>query len=172
MKDRFWSKVDKSGDCWLWTASVNRRGYGQFKIYDRGNGKQKVMEAHRLAWLLENGDIPDGLCVCHKCDNPRCVRLDHLFLGTCKENSLDMAQKGRATMYNAKLTEQQVVAIRQEYANGLSSYEIAARLQMSHVAIMKAINGETWQRSGGPIRDRGTWNWRNRYGSKKTGDQF
>lgn len=169
MKDRFWSKVDKTGDCWLWTASVNQRGYGQFKIYDRGNGKQKVMETHRVAWLLENGDIPAGIQVCHKCDNPRCVRLDHLFLGTQKDNSQDMARKGRATMHAAKLDEQQVVAIRQEYASGLSSYKIAHMRNIDKTTVLKIINGTSWKRVGGPIRDRSVRYWKNRYSSGKTG---
>lgn len=172
MEDRFWSKVDKSGDCWLWRASINRRGYGQFKIHDHGGGKQKVMESHRVAWLLENGDIPDGIQVCHKCDNPPCVRPSHLFLGTAKDNSRDMARKGRSSMSAAKLTPEDAVAIRNEYASGLSSYKIADNRHMSQRTVMHVLNGYTWQHAGGPIRDRGTRYWSNRYGAGKTGGQI
>lgn len=171
MKERFWNKVRKSVDCWEWQASTNRRGYGQFKIYDRGNGKQKVMESHRLAWILTNGDIPDGMCVCHKCDNPKCVRPDHLFLGTQRDNARDMAQKGRAVdpTWFKKLTSEQVVAIRNEYAEGLSSDKIAIKRNLSKSCVLNILNGKTWKNTGGPIRDRGARFWSNRYGTGKTG---
>lgn len=168
--ERFWNKVDKSGDCWLWTASINRRGYGQFKLYDRGGGKQKVVEAHRFAWLLENGAIPDGMQVCHKCDNPKCVRLDHLFIGTPKDNIRDMIQKGRDNYTGAcKLTKDIARAIRYEYANGLSSIKLVAKYNISKPTILGILNGRTWKRAGGPIRDRGVRYWTNRYATGKTG---
>jgi len=169
MKDRFWSKVDKTGDCWVWTASINQRGYGQFKIYDRGNGKQKVMETHRIAWLLENSDIPVGMQICHKCDNPLCVRLEHLFLGTPKDNAQDMARKGRATMRSAKLDEATVVAIRYDYANGISGDKIAKQRRIPKSTVLGILNGKRWKRVGGPIRDPGIRYWSNRHGTGKTG---
>jgi hypothetical protein len=90
---RFWSKVDKGGDCWVWTASLDRKGYGQIAI--TANGSKRPRGAHRVAWELTHGPIPSGLCVCHRCDNPRCVRPDHLFLGTVGDNNRDMWRKGR-----------------------------------------------------------------------------
>lgn len=92
---RFWQQVKKgNGDtCWLWAGYVNPRGYGQFHPRDGA-----VRPAHRVAYELENGPIPDDgteWCVCHHCDNPRCVRPDHLFLGRDKDNHDDMVRKGR-----------------------------------------------------------------------------
>lgn len=94
---RFWSKVDKSaGDdaCWLWTASTTHR-YGQIATYQ--NGKRKITQAHRIAWVFSNRtDIPDGMFICHHCDNPTCVNPKHLFIGTVQDNVDDMLRKGRA----------------------------------------------------------------------------
>lgn len=87
---RFWDKVDVGLDdeCWNWTA-FKRAGYGRFRF----NGKSLL--AHRMAWLLMNGEIPDGMVVMHSCDNPSCCNLKHLSLGTQKENVEDMAMKKR-----------------------------------------------------------------------------
>jgi hypothetical protein len=90
-EDRFWAKVEKTEGCWLWTGS--RRppgGYGQFR-----SANQQMVSTHRFSWELHNGLIPPGLCVCHRCDNPACVRPDHLFLGTMLDNNRDMMAKGR-----------------------------------------------------------------------------
>lgn len=95
-EDRFWAKVDKSGDCWVWTASVfrERLGYGKFQT-GSNRGESRVAYAHRVSWELHFGPIPNGLFVCHHCDNPPCVRPDHLFLGTAADNVRDMDRKGR-----------------------------------------------------------------------------
>lgn len=85
---RFWAKVDKTEGCWLWIAG-SRGQYGSIKI------SGQVVDAHRVSWQLAYGAIPDGLCVCHKCDVPLCVRPDHLFLGTKLDNNRDMYAKGR-----------------------------------------------------------------------------
>ena len=91
--ERFWSKVLFSADgCWLWSRSTTHGGYGQFGV---GSGPQRMMKAHRMAWLLTFGEIPNDLRVLHHCDNPPCVRPDHLFLGTLSDNSQDMVAKGR-----------------------------------------------------------------------------
>lgn len=99
LEERFWEKVDKTGDCWEWTGFKNRQGYGQFQVSTK-NGQP----AHRVSFELANGKIPDGMHVCHKCDNPPCVRPDHLFLGTPSDNMKDMVKKGRNISPNALKT--------------------------------------------------------------------
>jgi len=91
--DRFWSKVDCSNNadaCWPWKCSTFHNGYGQFKV------QQRNLRAHRVAWEITRGGIPDGLFVLHYCDNPRCCNPNHLRLGTHRENMADMQRKGRA----------------------------------------------------------------------------
>lgn len=92
-EERFWRQVEKGAgddDCWLWVRATTSQGrYGYFKWQNRS------WQAHRAAWTLTHGPIPDGLVVCHRCDVTLCVRPDHLFLGTQADNVRDMWEKGR-----------------------------------------------------------------------------
>ncbi len=137
--ERFWSKVDKSGDCWEWTAGKQKSGYGRFKV----NGKQK--RAHRYVLELEGVDIPSDMCVCHTCDNPGRVNPDHLWLGTIAENQRDMAEKGRSTLGRrsplAKLTETDVRWIRQL---GASNAKVGKCFGVVNSHISRIRRGQSW----------------------------
>lgn len=95
LEDRFWAKVliVPFADCWEWIGAKNDTGYGKISVGSRDNRKEH--RAHRFSWEIKFGPIPTGQVVCHKCDNPGCVRPEHLFLGTKKDNSRDMIKKKR-----------------------------------------------------------------------------
>ncbi len=99
--ERFWPKVQKSDGCWTWLAAKDHLGYGKIGA---GTRKEGELLAHRASWIINNGAIPDGLVVCHRCDNPSCVRPDHLFLGTMKDNTMDMVRKGRCNNARPHIT--------------------------------------------------------------------
>lgn len=143
---RFWSKADKSGDCWNWTASRFADGYGQFKL------NKKNWRAHRLAYTLAHGEIPADMCVCHRCDNRKCVNPDHLFLGTVQDNVADMDSKNRrgATTKNngsgcgmAKLTESDVALIRASYPK-VNGVQLARRFNVSNSTIYRILRNQRW----------------------------
>ncbi|MER3405479.1 MAG: hypothetical protein C4289_10265, partial [Chloroflexota bacterium] len=121
---RFWAKVQKTDGCWYWLGQVNKDGYGYLGVGSKLNGTKRLVKAHRVVFELAFGPIPEGLEVCHHCDEPRCVRPDHLFLGTHADNMVDAFRKGRLKQLSCKLTPDQVVEIRQEAANGVPFVQI------------------------------------------------
>lgn len=144
---RFWRRVDRSGGpdaCWPWTGTLSRKGYGRI-----GDGQPYSSFAHRRAWLFHNGTLPDGLCVCHRCDNPGCCNPAHLFLGTNRENVADRDAKGRTGRgernRHAVLSRPEVAAIRAEYATGQTSYRrLAAKYGVNKSTIRRVVRRELW----------------------------
>ncbi len=161
---RFWQKVDQHGPvpvhvpelgpCWLWTGAVSKLGYGKLRA------DKKWSTAHRRSYEMHHGQIPDGMFVCHRCDNPSCVRPEHLFAGTPSQNTRDMHQKGRAALRGAegeqnshhKLMNEQVVAIRNRFHQGELIRHLAAEHELDVRSISNIVNGRTWKHLGGPIR--------------------
>lgn len=139
---RFWAKVDKSEECWIWTGSRQYSGYGRF-----GGSAGHPVGAHRFAYELTYGPIPDGLFVCHRCDNPPCVRPDHLFLGTVTDNNRDTDSKGRTSHGeahpSAKLSDQDVRDIRRLAAEEqLSSITLGRRYEVNPRTIRSIVAGK------------------------------
>jgi hypothetical protein len=149
LETRFWEKVDKSGNCWVWTGGTTQYGYGHTKD---DNGRDIM--THQVSWQLHYGPIPPGMCVCHTCDNPPCVRPDHLFLGTKRENLEDMVRKGRQH-HNThmrgegngrhKLMTEQVKSIRNEYNPKLPLSILARKYDVSDGAIWFIVHNITWK---------------------------
>lgn len=155
--------TDKSGECWVWTGAKNLQGYGKLKT-DEG----PIKAAHRLAWEIANGPIPEGRLVLHRCDNPSCVRPEHLFLGTYVDNHQDMIQKGRSPHIGtdrpprnyargekhpyAKLSDAQVEEIKA--ASG-TQREIAARFGVTQGTVSSIRSGKNRRCVPPPQPDKG-----------------
>ena len=147
----FWMLVRKTDSCWLWLGARSPRGYG--KRFFRG----KHERAHRVSWVLANGEIPAGLAVCHLCDNPLCVRPAHLFLGTVKENNADRSRKGRDArgerQHLAKLKTQDVLAIRRMAKAGVPVGELAKRFGVDWHTASQVVRRETWRHVAEEVAD-------------------
>jgi hypothetical protein len=144
--DRLWEKVEKTETCWLWTGAMYMTGYGCIKA---GPGDRKMLLTHRVAYELKYGPIPEGLLVCHTCDVRRCVRPDHLFLGSIADNIKDCARKGRnprgEKCGQAKLTESQVVEMRTlRREQGLTYSARAARFGVSKIEAARICKRLRW----------------------------
>lgn len=143
--ERFWTQVDRSGDCWVWIGTRNQKGYGRFKA---GNAP---IPAHRFSYELSNGKIPEGMLVCHTCDHPWCVNPTHLFLGTNAENMEDMVRKGRKKIVkgeeagSSKLTDQDVFDIRAAFATGEGAITLAKKYGLNRQTIYDITSRKTWK---------------------------
>lgn len=142
---RFRSRVERRGvdDCWPWTGARDRDGYG---VISDDAPSTKQLRAHRVAWALVNGPVPDGVGVLHRCDSPPCCNAAHLFLGSTQENTADRVQKGRSSRAsrNARLTVADVRAIRDCSAMGDRQGDIARRFGVTQTAISQILTGKTW----------------------------
>lgn len=163
LEERFFSQIEKSKDgCWNWTGSGNGR-YGQISV----NGR--LEKAHRVSYKMHNGEIPEGLYICHKCDNTLCVNPDHLFAGTQQENLIDMNNKGRNTLKNdpsraacgsdagsAKLTDIAVMDIRSRYKKGprhtSNTHDLAKEYGVDDSTIRRILSRTTWRHVKNEIR--------------------
>lgn len=150
IQERFWKFVQRcrGTSCWPWTGSLSTNGYGQ--IYGIA-GKPAI--ASRVSYEINVGAIPDGTCVLHRCDNPRCVNPGHLFLGTRKENALDMVSKDRHARGekhpSAKLTDDIVTGIKGSSKSGRS---IALALGVSRSLVTAIRRGKKWAHVSAPMR--------------------
>jgi len=152
---RFWRSVQKTDTCWLWTGPCQNAGYGLFSTYDR-----RKVTAHRYSFSLANGPIIDGALVCHHCDIKTCVRPDHMYAGTSKDNARDAVERGRLNTNvagnRAVLSEDNVRAIRRRYGppRGIVGYharfiqprakDLASEFGVSKETIIAIVNRRCW----------------------------
>lgn len=153
LPERFLEKIVFGDECWIWTACKDIGGYGNFRL------KGKTVKSHRFSWEHFKGEIPEGMKICHKCDTPACVNPDHLFLGTQKDNVIDMVAKGRdnhafgETQGSSKLTWSDIDEIRNLYKRGrapfASEYSVrglAYKFDVSRSQIRRILQGKSWSK--------------------------
>ena len=145
--ERFWRRVKRGAqtECWEWQGGMFSDGYGAFTM------DKRARKAHRVAWELENGPIPHGLVICHRCDNPACVNPSHLFPGTWAENSHDRDTKGRtcrtpgSERWSSKLTEAIVLDIRARYIpRKVTLQQLADEYGVCMQLISQIVNRKIW----------------------------
>lgn len=145
LQDRFWLKVQKSEGCWEWLGSCNIGGYGTIRVNEHS------CLAHRISYELENGPFDTTLCVCHSCDNRKCVRPSHLFLGTYKDNVHDCINKNRRgtksgeALSFSKLKESDVLEILHLRKEGLTGTELSIMFNISRQTIYEIWEGKRWK---------------------------
>jgi len=158
LAERFWAKVIVHDDCWEWTATTDRYGYGVIAI--GRHSQPRVDKAHRVSWVIHFGSIPDKLDVLHECDNPPCTKPAHLFLGTHGDNMRDMTRKGRNVLGQreggfgrigeahprARITEADVIEIRRLHAErAMTRREIAALKGISISSVKQIVARNLWK---------------------------
>lgn len=138
----FWKNIVKSGGCWEYQKCISTGGYGRLCI------KRKFISAHRFSYELHHGSIPEGMFVCHTCDNPPCVNPSHLWLGTNEDNQKDMIDKNRnkkgSEHWKSKLTKEQVLNIKKELIEGKTGYQLAKKYGVHHQTIYSIKSKQNW----------------------------
>lgn len=156
IEERFWEKVDKRSpdECWEWQACKGKHGYGFIQM---GKGTKRSERAHRVSYELHFGKIPNGLHVCHRCDNPSCVNPNHLFVGTHLDNMDDMIAKGRNSppprndvrgelCGRARFTNKQVRALRDEFKQANMKIHAFAKLKgIPNATMWRIIKNKVYQ---------------------------
>lgn len=146
MRERFWARVDQSGDCWVWTGGRHRSGHG---IIGSEESARKVLLAHRYSYEMAYGPIPEGMVVMHRCDNAPCVNPDHLEAGTRAQNNRDAVDRlgvNRGERHpRAKLDDEAIRTIRSLRAAGVSNAELASRFGVQKPAISRIATGHSWR---------------------------
>lgn len=149
MKTRIMSKVDVDRNgCWIWKGSYRKSGYGKMNVGSKASGTRHTATASRVSYETFVGPIPDGMVICHKCDNPKCVNPNHLFVGTFKDNYDDMVAKGRrnnargSRIATSKLTDAKVRKIKKSRR---STQELADQFGVSASTVRRILNGTTWK---------------------------
>lgn len=139
-----WQK-DSVSECWVWTGGRASKGYGEIKIPHT----RKQIPAHRLSYFIHKGPIPRGKCVLHRCDNPSCVNPDHLFVGTKKDNALDMVSKMRHCYGERqgahKLSEKDVIAMHEMMKLGVKQKSIAEKFEIGEMQVSRIKRGLRWK---------------------------
>jgi hypothetical protein len=146
LAERFWPKVNMTGDCWEWQGARDRAGYGRIQRGGRGEG---TMLASRASYEMAYGPLPADALVCHRCDNPPCVRPTHLFIGSVSDNALDSVSKGRwhrlgVPPASRKLTDDQVREIRRLAELRVPHSQIADRYGVHKTTVKAVINRRSY----------------------------
>ena len=145
---RLWRRTRFGDDCWEWTGCRNPEGYGRIGL---GSHRLGIGYTHRLSWELMRGEIPKGMLVLHKCDNPPCIRPEHLFLGTTSDNIADCHDKGRSTMH--AFSNAEATAIREDRASGrFTLRQLGDKYGVTLSCIHLIVTGKAYRRARGVVQ--------------------